>query len=270
MSGAATPLPAGRTAVALIAAVLLHVAAAAAIAPLSERLGYTPQIRDVGDTFAKLSEVAEYADALLARLASGAGRPEPPRLLGDPGATALAYGLGVAVDLGWAALAIAAAGGLEAARRSFGLQPTPANELWLAGALAVGAWAIVAAWRVAAEVAGATSLASVDRVPEPVFREHVVLALFGLSALVTAPLAEELLFRGLLFRFLRPWGWWLAALGTAIPFALLHGRLATLAPFALVGVLFAWGAERTGRVTDAWLAHALFNGISFIVVLRST
>ncbi len=254
---------------AVTAALLLHIAAAAMLGPVAERLGYAPQIRDAGDLFAKAGEVARYADALMAALQSDEPRPEPPSLLGDPGAAAVAYALGAGVDLGWAAIAVAAAGGLTAARASLGLRPVPPGELWLGGALAFGAWAIVVGWQAAVQLAGFPGLAAVDRVPEPILRSSAPFALFGVSALVTAPLGEELLFRGVVFRSLRRWGWWSAAFAAALLFALLHGRVATLVPFTLVGVLFAWGVERTGRVTDAWLAHALFNGISFLVVVRS-
>jgi membrane protease YdiL (CAAX protease family) len=76
-----------------------------------------------------------------------------------------------------------------------------------------------------------------------------------------APLAEEYLFRGLLFRALdREWGGWRAVLGSACFFAIYHPPVAWL-PVAALGVLNALLFRHTRRLWPAVLAHACYNAI---------
>jgi len=90
----------------------------------------------------------------------------------------------------------------------------------------------------------------------------------GLTAMAVlfAPVAEELIFRGGLFRFLRGrLPHWVALGLPALIFAGLHVNrdtlegLITLAPLTAFGVIFSLAYERTGRIAVVMLAHALFN-----------
>ncbi|MBK5287160.1 MAG: CPBP family intramembrane metalloprotease [Acidimicrobiia bacterium] len=87
----------------------------------------------------------------------------------------------------------------------------------------------------------------------------------GAVAVVTlAPLAEELLFRGLLLRaLLRRMGAVAAAMISGGLFALSHlvdpGAAPFLAPLMLVGVVSAIRAIRTGELSQSVLLHAGFN-----------
>jgi hypothetical protein len=100
--------------------------------------------------------------------------------------------------------------------------------------------------------------------------------LLGLTvmAVVFAPIAEELVFRAGLFRFLRGRAPRLVALALpALIFALLHvdytnlKGLVTVAPLTAFGVVFALAYERTGRIAVPILAHALFNLHTVIFLL---
>ena len=82
-----------------------------------------------------------------------------------------------------------------------------------------------------------------------------------LGSLVFAPVFEELIFRGLLYGTLRVrLAWPLAALGSALVFALAHGYgVAGFVSVFLSGLLWAWSYERTGSLLPAMAAHAANN-----------
>ena len=85
----------------------------------------------------------------------------------------------------------------------------------------------------------------------------------GLDYVLLAPLCEEVIFRGILFKTLRAkFSVVLSILGSALVFALAHGYglLAFLAVF-WSGCLWAWSYERTGSLLPGMLAHAVNNGL---------
>jgi membrane protease YdiL (CAAX protease family) len=92
--------------------------------------------------------------------------------------------------------------------------------------------------------------------------EHLWLAF---ATVICAPLAEEYLFRGLLFRALdREWGGWRAILGSAAFFAIYHPPQAWPLVFA-VGVLNAWLFRSSRSLWPCVAAHAAYN---LVVVLH--
>jgi membrane protease YdiL (CAAX protease family) len=92
-------------------------------------------------------------------------------------------------------------------------------------------------------------------------------------ACLLAPVVEELLFRGLLFGWLRShYSAWLTILVTAIAFMLVH-YYPILFPFAFVfGVIAGWVRERTGSSLVMVAAHivnsVLFLTVAYILVTR--
>lgn len=102
-----------------------------------------------------------------------------------------------------------------------------------------------------------------------------LLAVMITLAVVIAPLTEEFVFRAGLFRFLRTRiPRWLAFTAPALFFACLHVNwstlqgLTSLAPLAVLAVLFSLAYERTGQIGTAIVAHALFN-LNTIVLIFS-
>src|SRR5262249_51612492 len=84
------------------------------------------------------------------------------------------------------------------------------------------------------------------------------------SAVVWAPIVEELIFRGLLYGTLRTrLGVWPAAVGSALIFSLPHGYAAagSLSVF-MSGMLWAWAYERTRSLWPGMLAHSANNLMS--------
>jgi membrane protease YdiL (CAAX protease family) len=84
-------------------------------------------------------------------------------------------------------------------------------------------------------------------------------------ACIGAPIAEELIFRAGIFRFLRTRApRWAALALPACIFAAVHLNLANFVPLAALGIVFSLAYERTGTIKTAMVAHALFNTTSVI------
>ena len=101
-------------------------------------------------------------------------------------------------------------------------------------------------------------------------KENRVGAMMSLtaSAVVAAPLCEEIIFRGFFFGMLRPrWGFIPAALLSSAVFALLHGTLSVFVPIFVVGVCLAYVYERTGSLYLSILYHGLFNGAHLLLLV---
>jgi hypothetical protein len=91
-------------------------------------------------------------------------------------------------------------------------------------------------------------------------------ALFVVIAVVFAPLFEEIFFRGFVFKGLRhSWGWWPAALGSAVVFGVAHLQLTVFVPIFALGIALAWVYERTGSLWTSIAMHAIFNGLAVLV-----
>jgi membrane protease YdiL (CAAX protease family) len=84
---------------------------------------------------------------------------------------------------------------------------------------------------------------------------------YAVMAVVFAPVAEEYLFRGLLFRALdREWDGWRAVLGSAAFFASYHPPLSWL-PVGLLGIANALLFKKTGRLAPAVVLHVVYNAV---------
>lgn len=93
----------------------------------------------------------------------------------------------------------------------------------------------------------------------------------AVTAVLLAPLAEELVFRGILLRALaRRYPSWVAALGSAAAFALVHlldpnAGLAVPALFVM-GLVLARQVLSSGRLGGAVVTHASFNLLSVLLL----
>ena len=95
----------------------------------------------------------------------------------------------------------------------------------------------------------------------PVWAEVILLCL-------VAPVFEELLFRGLLFRRLRDYVSFLpAALCSAVIFGFVHFDVVTGISAFLIGVMMAWLYEYTGSIFVSMLFHFGFNFYSVFIDL---
>ena len=114
----------------------------------------------------------------------------------------------------------------------------------------------------------------------------------GVFAVVIAPVAEEFIFRGMLFPFVKQFrspelvrlfrqcrlprlawffrrrGWRaLAWFGVSALFALIHLNLPTFVPLFVFALALTWLYEWTDNLLAPITAHALFNAANFVVLL---
>jgi uncharacterized protein len=149
---------------------------------------------------------------------------------------------------------------------AIGLEPT----LWLHGlrrgafwSLAFGAVALCAFLLLS--LAGINALAMI-RVPLPA--QTTTLALLFLVGGVIAPLAEEILFRGLLYGFFRRWGVAPALIISTLLFVVSHPLDRGLpVTQAVGGLLFALSYEKEGTLLVPIIIHVLGNLAIFALSL---
>jgi membrane protease YdiL (CAAX protease family) len=92
--------------------------------------------------------------------------------------------------------------------------------------------------------------------------------LFGAAAVLLAPVAEEAIFRGILYTTIKQQGYpRLALWGTSSVFAVMHGNEATLIPLLIFALVLVYLYETFGNLIAPVLAHALFNGANFLILL---
>jgi membrane protease YdiL (CAAX protease family) len=86
------------------------------------------------------------------------------------------------------------------------------------------------------------------------------------SAVVLAPLAEEVFFRGLVQSVLRNYfgSPWVAVALASLLFASVHMDLHWAPALTALGLVLGYSYERTGRLLAPVLIHALFNGVSMV------
>lgn len=104
-------------------------------------------------------------------------------------------------------------------------------------------------------------------------------ALSALVALIGAPLAEELLWRGLCQQAIRRAGvgaWWSILIAawlfaaTHLPVLVAGGEAGGLTVLFGLGVLFGVLAERSGGIVAPVVAHGLFNAANLIIAMTVT
>lgn len=94
------------------------------------------------------------------------------------------------------------------------------------------------------------------------------LALMRFSAIVVAPICEEVIFRGYLYGVAKRYcGPIAAALGSALIFSAAHTSLVALLPLALFGLVLVWLYERTGSLWTPIAAHACFNALTVVQLM---
>jgi membrane protease YdiL (CAAX protease family) len=103
-------------------------------------------------------------------------------------------------------------------------------------------------------------------------------AVLALTACVLAPIAEELMFRGLLLRsFLRRTSFWPAALLSSLLFALFHvyevstllGAVTLALSVGVLGLGNCYVVRITGRLAPAILIHATYNALALTIGVLS-
>jgi membrane protease YdiL (CAAX protease family) len=96
---------------------------------------------------------------------------------------------------------------------------------------------------------------------------HAEIALQVISVVLLAPVAEELLFRGIIYTSLKEAGHPVGAvLVSSLIFGAVHGSLALMLPLTVLAVVLVWLYEKTGSIIAPIIMHATFNAINFALI----
>jgi membrane protease YdiL (CAAX protease family) len=90
---------------------------------------------------------------------------------------------------------------------------------------------------------------------------------FALAVTVVAPVVEELMFRGVGYTLLEPFGERVAVVGVGIAFALVHGLIEGFVIIAAFGIGLAYLRSRTRSIYPCVLLHGAFNATALLLGL---
>jgi membrane protease YdiL (CAAX protease family) len=95
----------------------------------------------------------------------------------------------------------------------------------------------------------------------------VTMLLLVALAVVMAPIVEEIIFRGCIYRFLKSQTSLMTAqIISGCVFSIMHANLLSFVPLILVGILLARIYEKTGNLRVSIWFHALFNAFSLLML----
>lgn len=98
----------------------------------------------------------------------------------------------------------------------------------------------------------------------------LILVITGIGAVILAPIAEESLFRGIVYKGFRSrLGVGVAALLSGILFGLVHVYPLLWLPIGALGYILALTFERRGSLLPPIVGHALFNAVGYAIFLMS-
>jgi membrane protease YdiL (CAAX protease family) len=90
-------------------------------------------------------------------------------------------------------------------------------------------------------------------------------------AVLIAPMAEEFVFRGLLFSAAKRIGWpkcaWIV---TSLLFAAIHNNAPIFVPLFVFALALTWLYEKTDGLLAPMVAHSLFNATNLVILMAST
>ena len=93
----------------------------------------------------------------------------------------------------------------------------------------------------------------------------------GFFAVILAPVAEEFIFRGMLYPLVKQLGKpRLALIGVNLLFAAIHMNAAALVPLFVLALTFTWLYEHTDNLLAPIVAHGIFNTANLIIFLMQS
>jgi membrane protease YdiL (CAAX protease family) len=106
------------------------------------------------------------------------------------------------------------------------------------------------------------AVATLEGAPSLLARSYMIF-----FAVVAAPIAEETLFRGILYPTLKKYGNASLALWvSSVIFGAIHLNFAIFLPLMVLGMLLAWLYEKTNNLLACMAAHSLFNMINVVAL----
>jgi membrane protease YdiL (CAAX protease family) len=157
-------------------------------------------------------------------------------------------------------------------RDEFGLQRAKWNRIWFP-ALSVAMASVLLTWLVQYACIYVLTKAGLSPGTETAVtvltnaKEGWLRVYLGVFTVVIAPVAEEFIFRGMLYPFVKQAGWpRLAWVGVNFLFAVVHWNATALVPLFLLGLVLTWLYERTDSLLAPITAHAFFNAVNLVVL----
>lgn len=115
-----------------------------------------------------------------------------------------------------------------------------------------------------------TSTANNEAINSLMHSNHVVMVTMAIGACTLAPVAEELVFRGVLMNvlFARDW-FWLKVIVSGLVFSAAHASTnpVSFLIYAYLGGVLAFVYRKSGKLRNSMLLHGLNNVISMLVLL---
>jgi membrane protease YdiL (CAAX protease family) len=158
-------------------------------------------------------------------------------------------------------------------RDAFGFCGPKLNRVWLLAVLVVCA-ILPVAWLL--QIGSVHALTKIGWQPEnetavmvlASAKEWWLCAYLGVFTVVIAPVAEEFIFRGVLYPFVKQLGSpRYAFFGINALFALIHLDAATFVPLFVLALALTWLYEYTDNLVAPIAAHALFNAANYMLLL---
>ncbi len=159
-------------------------------------------------------------------------------------------------------------------RAAFGLRP-PSRIKAVAAGLAVGVMVLPFVWLLQWISEGVMEWLKINPVAQAAVKELQNSALpvpekilFGVFTILLAPIAEEALFRGILYPTIKQaghprWALW----GTSVVFGIMHFNVATLAPLVFLAVVLAFLYESSDSLLTPIATHSMFNAANFFYLV---
>lgn len=141
--------------------------------------------------------------------------------------------------------------------------------LFLRGLLIIGLVSVV--WRKLLDFAVAQEWVAPFQPQEAVLvftrgEDPIALTCLALVAVILAPIAEEIIFRGCIYRFLKSqMGLYSAMLASSCLFGVIHFNLLALGPLICVGFLLAYVYEKERNLLVPICFHAAFNCLTLTI-----
>lgn len=100
--------------------------------------------------------------------------------------------------------------------------------------------------------------------------KHAVVYVANAAAIcIWVPFVEELMFRGLGYTLLAPYGTWPAIVAVGVLFGLAHGLIVSLPVIVAFGCVLAWIRSRLDSVIPGIALHGAFNLIALVLAVAA-
>jgi membrane protease YdiL (CAAX protease family) len=144
------------------------------------------------------------------------------------------------------------------------------RHLFWIGPAGVGAmWILMIILGFSGYVEWARSLGSDSQETVKLFqnaKDPLLLGLLGFTAVIVAPICEEVVFRGFMYGATKKYaGIWGGGIFSAIIFACAHGNLQALLPLFILALFLTWLYEKTGTIWAPIAVHLCFNAATVLV-----